>query len=50
MDTLTTLTDLYTVWGNVDKWLLITGFILGFNLLRIIGRHLHKAGLNSFHF
>ena len=50
MDTLTALTDLYTIWANVDKWLLITCFILGFNLLRIIARHLHKAGLYSFHF
>ena len=50
MDTLTALTDLYTVWGNIDKWLLITCFILGFNLLRIIARHLHKTGLYSFHF
>ncbi|MBS6955579.1 MAG: hypothetical protein KH230_20380 [Enterocloster asparagiformis] len=50
MDILTSFTDFYDVWKRIDKWLLISLLILGFEIVKIIMGHLHKAGAGSFKF
>lgn len=50
MNILTAYNDFYDVWNKIDKWLLITFLVLGYELIKLIMQSMNKAGLDGFKF